>query len=739
MPAKLAGLGPARLENANLLRAERQVRVGNSGPSEGRVLRLAILTSFLLFLTAGASIAWMIFSGSGGLGTVSTEPEAIAGALPDHRAPTAPHGGEPPTGLLHEVTPPAGPASDLQSDRAPQPGEEARTPRTPLVPHRNPTAPLGPHSLHVASLGNAIVVTDRLTGKQLWRKNTDAPVRFLSFSPDGEKVISRDQQGETCTWDAASGNLEKREPALPNTVTSNEPAPKTESPTVTSKHSAGPEELRADLLKVKELDFYPDADKLRENIIDSSLTGTDFAQDQQIRRKFEVVSPPKFMAEVTNVLLNKAEAEGLPLAPRDRTRLSLDAARTMDALSKELRRHGFVSVPGVIGGSVVVSGLPGVKVSVVPQQQSAHANVLEEWCRQNRIERYAGAPNTFLQMLQVEDEPTRMILVNQMAKIDSPLASRILAMRATFDLSPEVRKASVEALRQREPETYRAVLLNGFRYPWALAADHAAEALTLLDDKKAIPQLASLLDKPDPCLPIYDDSRKTGVVHELVRINHMRNCFLCHAVSLDQNDLGRGAVPRAGQPLPQLYYNTAQADFVQADVTFLRQDFSVAQPVDNAAPWPTMQRFDYLVRARKATDAEMAELQNSPAVNYPQRKAVLAALRQLTGCDFGTSTSAWQDYVFTPTSKPAPEKSEAPRDTGPNPPKPTEPKENPAPHPALPEEKEQKLGVTVTSPDGKQVARAEGTTIRVMDGDEKNVLATFTDCCAMCLTFCGVR
>jgi hypothetical protein len=111
-----------------------------------------------------------------------------------------------------------------------------------------------------------------------------------------------------------------------------------------------------------------------------------------------------------------------------------------------------------------------------------------------------------------------------------------------------------------------------------------------------------------------------------------------------------------------MYYNAARADFVQADVTFLRQDFSVSQPVDNPSPWPTMQRYDYMVRLREATDAEMAQLQDTPAATYPQRNAVLAALRQLSGRDLGAGTDAWQKYAAElAPAKPGAGKTETPK------------------------------------------------------------------------------
>jgi hypothetical protein len=73
---------------------------------------------------------------------------------------------------------------------------------------------------------------------------------------------------------------------------------------------------------------------------------------------------------------------------------------------------------------------------------------------------------------------------------------------------------------------------------------------------------------------VLDEKTKTHMVNELVRINHMRNCYLCHAASQAPSPLEvsiagktpaglkkqiayeepcRGLVPRAGRALPVAY------------------------------------------------------------------------------------------------------------------------------------------------------------------------------------------
>jgi hypothetical protein len=93
-----------------------------------------------------------------------------------------------------------------------------------------------------------------------------------------------------------------------------------------------------------------------------------------------------------------------------------------------------------------------------------------------------------------------------------------------------------------------------------------------------------------------------------------------------------GVVPTPGRPLSPAYYAERGTGslLVRADVTYLRQDFSAALAVDKAAPWPAVQRFDFLVRTRPATADEVRRL-GDPAAISPQRAAVLFALRELGG------------------------------------------------------------------------------------------------------------
>jgi hypothetical protein len=257
---------------------------------------------------------------------------------------------------------------------------------------------------------------------------------------------------------------------------------------------------------------------------------------------------------------------------------------------------------------------------------------------------------TLMQMLTPEDRPLRRVLVQHLGDLEHRSASEALAKLAIFDLSDLTRAEALQMLRDRPREEFRQVLLDGLRYPWAPVADHAAEALAVLKDKGAVPALKKLADLPDPKAPYWEPAQRRYVVRELVRVNHLSNCLMCHAPSLAGTDTLRARTPTPGQPLPPPieYYSSQPSDspFVRADVTYLRQDFSVAQPVARHGPWPEHQRFDFLVRTRPVTrplnDWERQQLENQvrkgilrsnifdkPAANYPQRDAVLFALKEL--------------------------------------------------------------------------------------------------------------
>lgn len=285
----------------------------------------------------------------------------------------------------------------------------------------------------------------------------------------------------------------------------------------------------------------------------------------------------------------RPELAGLPLRMGADCHLGKEAAENLQALSRRLRTHLDACVPQDNSGD------PRVNAALLRRKLRAVAGGEPcEWLQPDALP-------TLVQMLQVENKPSRLLLIELLAQVNDPAAGVALAQRALFDLSAEVRTAALQALVGRPRDEYRDVLLGGFRYPWPPVADHAAEALAALEDREAIPPLLGLLQEADPTAYGEKGARQT-VVRELVRINHLSNCRLCHAPSLSVNDPLRGLVPAPGQPLgPPTgahYYAGTTGTFVRADITYLKQDFSVFQPVERPGAWPTAQRYDYLVRTR---------------------------------------------------------------------------------------------------------------------------------------------
>jgi hypothetical protein len=295
--------------------------------------------------------------------------------------------------------------------------------------------------------------------------------------------------------------------------------------------------------------------------------------------------------------------------------LGKEHAENMQVMSRKLR--------SIMAESMNRNGATGNRID---------ADFMKEKMGGSEFQR-TSAVACYQQMLQPESQEVRLLMVNQLANIKHRSASEALAKLAVFDLSDEVRDEAIKVLNERPRAEYRQVLLNGLRHVWPVAADHAAEALVALQDRTAVRELRTMAQEPDPAAPYFDQSTRSWMTPELARVNHLGNCLLCHAPSRSTSDAVRGRIPVAGQPLPPLsqYYEDNTGIFVRADVTYLKQDFSVYQPVENPGKWPLMQRYDYIVRNRRIdTQAELASKLKNADASYPQRQAVLFALGELS-------------------------------------------------------------------------------------------------------------
>ena len=136
------------------------------------------------------------------------------------------------------------------------------------------------------------------------------------------------------------------------------------------------------------------------------------------------------------------------------------------------------------------------------------------------------------QILGPESKEVRVGLMTRLAGSTHRRTIPVLTRAAIFDAVPEVRLAALEALKEQSRSSDSAeILMYGMRYPMADVAKRSAQAIIALDRQDLVPQLVSLLAEAAPGDPVEAvvDEKKVCTVREVVRINHHRNCLLCHA------------------------------------------------------------------------------------------------------------------------------------------------------------------------------------------------------------------
>lgn len=380
----------------------------------------------------------------------------------------------------------------------------------------------------------------------------------------------------------------------------------------------------------------------------------------------QVVLANPNLTDFTSLLEVRPDLRMLPLRFGDACKLNRRLTAHLDVLSRKLRAYLDQFTPetdGVRDGST-----EKLREALLTDK----AGKKPVWLREEAVP-------PLLQILMGEETPFRLILVEVLSKIRAPAATVALAQRAAFDLSPEVREQAVAALRDRPAAEWRGVLVKALRYPWAVPAQHAAETLVRLKDTGAVPPLVSLLRQPDPAGPLTLRNNR-HILQDVVRLNHLNNCLMCHPPAATAQEPVLGVDPVV--PLPVALQTPAMVNVTQqvmsshshgsstvqqtvsvpgtatvvaqlpllirGDITFLRQDFTVRQPVAVVDVRRTgnrvrRQRFDYVLRTRLLSRAQFTRLEELTAnrSTYPQRDAVLFALRELTGKDAGPTTEAW--------------------------------------------------------------------------------------------------
>jgi hypothetical protein len=246
------------------------------------------------------------------------------------------------------------------------------------------------------------------------------------------------------------------------------------------------------------------------------------ASYRQQDRESRLTSDPFKLASTVPLLRVIPGAATLSLRDGPGSILSPQAAAELDLLSRKLRVYLNATAPDAAAGQ------PRDMTALRARMREDLRGKRPEWLR-------AAAVPALNQLLMGEDTPMRGLLVELLTQIPEKPATVALAHRAAFDLAPEVRDAATEALRGRDPEAWRPVLVKALSYPWAPPADFAAEALIKLHDVGAVPELVVLLGKPHPGRPVMLPN-KGVVIQEVVKVNHLRNCMLCHPPALRGNE-----------------------------------------------------------------------------------------------------------------------------------------------------------------------------------------------------------
>jgi hypothetical protein len=416
------------------------------------------------------------------------------------------------------------------------------------------------------------------------------------------------------------------------------------------RKSAGPV-LTDDLARVPEVEFQ--APPAKELAGEEALKATAYTM-----AKINHLNARKTDGFLSALRFERSDLAGLPFAMGDacrtkgeRTRQFAGAVNLVRSALQQAPQATTVNTPN---GQVltVTSGFWDRFQALCAQQDQQVSRVDRKLQEHVTLARIAAV----VQILAPETPELRLGLVKYLSGVAHAEATRALARLALFAPEEEVRQAAVEALKIRRERDYTEVLVQGLRYPWPAVARRAADAAVKLERADLVPQFVALLDEPDPRAPVLREveGKKVPVVREMVRLNHHRSCLMCHAPGNTDKvspDAVSAPVPIPGQPFPtpsQGYGTVTTPDtLVRVDVTYLRQDFSVLEPVADANPWPEMQRFDFLVRTRTLTDDEAAAYREKLGAREPGRpssyqRAALTALRELTGKDTEPSGDAWR-------------------------------------------------------------------------------------------------
>jgi hypothetical protein len=453
--------------------------------------------------------------------------------------------------------------------------------------------------------------------------------------------------------------------------------------------------LTDDLTKIPEAEFQARTEKVAPN-------GKQTEQLAHQLAKISHVNAKKTDAFMTALLANREDLAGLPFAMGDDCRTSGERTKQFTQAVATVRQalgsqnfavtqvtfqgpvvqqpNGVITTVAVTQPQATPPVMPSSNAVLVAVPQMASVSNPSFWsqyatlCEQedatrSRSDKVKNEHVTvariaaLMQMLAPESPELRLGLVKYLTAIPHVEATKALARIAIFSPEDDVRIAATDSLKIRREKDYTDILIKGLRYPWPAVAKRSAEAIARMGRSDLIPELVAVLAKDDPRMPVMktEGGKQIAMVREMVKVNHHRNCMMCHAPGSPENVSSNAItaeVPMQGQPLPlpsQGYGQSSPDLMIRIDVTYLRQDFSAMLAVGDAHPWPEMQRFDFLVHERKLTSDEANEYKakltpKEVGVLSPYHCAALASLRELTGKDTAPTADAWQKLLDLPAS-----------------------------------------------------------------------------------------
>ena len=414
--------------------------------------------------------------------------------------------------------------------------------------------------------------------------------------------------------------------------------------------------LADDLSKVPEVEFEAQPENVTSDGKLAEHAAHQLAKIHQLNAK-------KSDAFMSALLESRPDLAGMPFVMGDDCRSGGDRVKCFTQAVGVVRQalggnQGQAVMPAAQGFS------PPVNTAVQPfwqqyaslceQEDASRSRPSKELVEHVTLARIAA----LTQMLATESADVRLGLVKYLRSVPHAEATKALARVAIFSAEEDVRDAAVTALKVRREKDYTDILVKGLRYPWPAVAKRAAEAVAKLERADLIPELLAVLESVDPRAPKVREvkGREVEVVREVVKLNHHRNCMMCHAPAASgpsNPNVILAEVAVQGQPLSggaQGYRQSTPELMIRLDVTYLRQDFSVLLPVAEPHTWPEMQRFDFFVRERQLSADQAAAYRakltpKEEGVLSPYHKAALAALRYMTGKDTAPTAEAWRKLL----------------------------------------------------------------------------------------------